>query len=383
MPSSSATQPHRTGRARRAAAVSGALAACAVSAVLAACASASANDPSKPARLSPEQVAQCREVELAFANNAPDYAAKRDAVARDPVAKQWLVRMFVAEVVAIREGRAVDEGTASVHTPPRAHADQQIRGTLHQQRDADARASRDRVLREIASDRLPTGSGTREQRAIAEIVALGDAAVPVLIADLLQHEHTQLRVLGVELLAHVGAPAIPGLQQVARDGQPRQRRAAARALGLIGADGEVLATLRALARDGDFTVRADALRALHDGGAEAQALLLERLRDDDDAFVRRTAAATLGNFRTKAAAVALCDFVARCERDGDLDGARAGRTALMAMAPDHRPRLPDAWRAFAATLGDDPIAPRATANPHPPTDLPPQPAPTTVPPARR
>src|SRR5699024_812042 len=101
-----------------------------------------------------------------------------------------------------------------------------------------------------------------ERRAIAQLVALADVAVPVLVHDLLEHEQPHLRELGAELLAHVGAPAVPALQRVATGGAPKQRRAAARALGRIGIDASVLATLRQLAADGDYTVRADALRAL-------------------------------------------------------------------------------------------------------------------------
>ena len=54
-----------------------------------------------------------------------------------------------------------------------------------------------------------------EQRAIQEIVALGEAAVPVLVGDLLLHRQPQPRELGIELLGYVGAPALPKLLAIA------------------------------------------------------------------------------------------------------------------------------------------------------------------------
>ncbi len=354
MPPSLATPPRRHFAITNAIAIAGAVG-------LAACASAPA-----PATLTDEQIARCREVEIAYRTDAPDYAAKRDALARDELAARWLVRMFVADVVAGREVRAVDEGTQSLRAAPRAPAARELAAALQQLRAEDARAARGRLLETVAADEPSTnataaaGRGTGEQRALAEIVSLGAIAVPVLVHDLLEHEHSEVRELGAELLARVGAPAVPALQRIARAGDAKQRRVAALALGHIGIDADVLATLRALATDGDYTVRADALRGLTGGGADAEALLVERLRADDDAFVRRVAAQTLGHFRTPTAAAALVDYLERTERESDRDGERAAQSALMAIADTRRLRTTAAWRAWAAALGTG--APRAPGN---------------------
>jgi hypothetical protein len=327
-----------------------------------------------PARLTEDVVARCRQVEIAFQTDAPDYVAKRDAVASDERAAPWLVRMFVAHVVACREGTAVDEGAQSVVAPPKSPADLELAAQMERLRAEDQRAARDQVLGTVAAERTDAtktaGAGARpfrgrdevERRAIAELVALGAIAVPVLVQDLLLHEQPHLRELGGELLAHVGAPAVPALQRVTRSGAPKQRRAAARALGRIGVDANVLATLRELAADGDYTVRADSLRALRDGGPDAQALLVERLRGDDDPFVRRVAADTLAHFENRTAALALADYLEHCIRTKDVEGERTAHRALAAMSRDRAVRTTAAWREWAGTLPDAapgrPTAPR-------------------------
>lgn len=289
-------------------------------ALLAACAGGEARAPS---RMSDDQLARLAAVERAYRSASPEYPAMREALRADPVAVAWLVRMFVRDVIAVREGRPL--------------------------------GGDEELLR--AAARVPDPV---EDRAVAELRQLGAQAVPTLVGDLLRHEQPHPRELGVELLAEVGQPAVPALQQMARDGAPRHRRAAARALGRIGTDDAIVATLAALAGDPDFAVRADALRSLR-GGERAQRLLIERLRADDDPFVRRVAAQTLGGFRSTAAAMALIDHLERCLRERDGAGELAAQAGLQRLAGTRGPRSAAAWREFASRLGDLPPAPAAPA----------------------
>lgn len=271
---------------------------------------------SAPARFEPgtptaEQAARLKAAEAAYRAGAADYPAQRDAIAKDPVAVAWLVRMFVRDVFTAREGRPLGED--------------------------------DELLRAAAGIEDPVAS-----RAIAELRTLGAAAVPVLVGDLLQHEQPQPRELGIELLGEIGEPARPALMALLRDAPEKQRRAAARALGGIGVDAEVFAALTAMARAPEFTVRADALRSLRGAGAPAQAFLIERLRADDDPYVRRVAAETLVAFPTTATANALVDHLERCERDDDRASARAAQRALCTMAGVRAARPAAAWREWAA-----------------------------------
>ncbi len=279
----------------------------------------------EPGAPSPEQTARLKAAEAAYRAASPEYPAQRDAIARDPVAAAWLVRMFIRDVFAAREGRPLGED--------------------------------DELLRAAAKLEDPLAD-----RAIAEIKALGGVAVPTLVGDLLQHEQPQPRELGVELLGEVGEPAKPTLLPLAKAGPQKQRRAAIRALGRIGFDAEGFALARSMAvEDGDFTVRADALRSLRGAGPEAQRLLIDRLQADADPYVRRVAVATLASFPTTAAANALVDFLAACERANDRDGGVAAQRALRAMAGTRTARSVAAWREWAA--GVDARAAKPTGAP--------------------
>jgi hypothetical protein len=276
---------------------------------LAACATAPARyEPGTPTA---EQTAKLKAAEAAYRAGAADYPTQRDAIARDPVAAAWLARMFVREVFTAREGRPLGED--------------------------------DELLRAAAGIEDPVVA-----RAIAELRALGAVAVPVLVGDLLHHEQAQPRELGIELLGEIGEPARPALLALLRGAPEKPRRAAARALGRLGVDDEVFAALAAMAREPDFTVRADALRSLRGGGAPAQAFLIERLRADDDPYVRRVAAETLVAFPTTAVANALVDHLERCERDGDRASSRAAQRALCTMAGVRAARPAEQWRQWAA-----------------------------------
>jgi HEAT repeat protein len=274
-------------------------------AVLAGCAGAAP----RAERLDAQQLADCKAFEQAYRAEAGDYVARRDALARDPVSAAWLVRMFVLDICRVREGRPVGES--------------------------------DEVVRAAAGIVDPL-----EARAMAEIRALGVIAVPTLVADLLLHEQPQPRELGVELLAAVGAPAVPALRDVARTGATRHRRAAARTLGRIGLDQDGFALLREMATESDYTVRADALRGMQSGGPAARDFVIERLQADSDAFVRKVAAMSLAGFRDPVAARALVELLERSLRANDTEGERVAQKALQEMAGTARPRRVDEWQRF-------------------------------------
>lgn len=251
--------------------------------------------------------------EKAYRDNDPTYPALRDELAAAPTTAYWLTRLFVRDMFVVREGRPLG-------------ADQDL-------------------LRAAARIEDPV-----EVRAIQEITTLGGAAVPALVGDLLLHPQPQPRELGIELLGYVGNPAIPAVLDVARSGDARNRRAAARALGRLGESGEVLTALEALARDGDFTVRADAARGLAHGGIAAGDLLRRMAAGDPDAFVRRTAVRALSGHPGRDTANALVAYLARCEKDVDTQGYDAAQDCLQKLASARGPRTLEAWQKWAATL---------------------------------
>jgi HEAT repeat protein len=279
--------------------------------LLAACASSA--KPYHPGALGPEQAAKCRAAEDAYRKNAPEYPQLRDELVKDPVAASWLVRMFVRDLFAVREGRPL--------------------GT-----DED-------LLRAAARIENPV-----EKRALAEILTLGAVAVPTVVGDLLLHDQPQPRELGIELLGRIGQPALPALREVVRADEPKHRRAAARALAAIGANDDALVELSRLTKDGDYTVRADAVRGLRRGNAAAGEVVRQVLTGDADPFVRRVAAGALAGHADPQSAVALIDYLERCKRDVDAQGAQVAQESLQAISGSRGPRTVEAWRAWAAKL---------------------------------
>lgn len=230
----------------------------------------------------------------------------RAELAADPTTACWLVRMVIVDLLKVREGRPL--------------------------RDGD-------MMRAAAHIANPV-----EERALAEIDALGAVAVPTLVGDLLLHNQPQPRELGIELLARVGAPALPAVQEVARNGEPRQRRAAARTMGAIGVDAAVFAILARMADDEDYSVRADALRSLRSGGDDGKRLLVEKLRADPDPFVRRVAAQTLVHHPGQASSLALVDYLERCERERDFPGEKTAQASLQQLTTTRGFQTPAQWR---------------------------------------
>jgi hypothetical protein len=262
----------------------------------------------QPALLTAAQQAKCKTAEAAYRAGSADYPEMRAELVADPTTACWLTRIVITDLIKVREGRPLGE-------------------------DQD-------LMRAAAHVTNPV-----EQRALAEIDALGAVAVPTLVGDLLLHPQPQPRELGIELLARVGAPALPAVEAVARTGEPRQRRAAARTMGAIGVDATGFAILAQMAGDADYTVRADALLSLRSGGDDAQRLLLEKLRADPDPYVRRAAAKTLAHYPVQVSGLALVDYLERCEREKDRDGEKAAQESLKGLTNVRGFRTPAQWRA--------------------------------------
>lgn len=279
--------------------------------LFAACAAAPARY--QPGRLGEGQIAVLRAAEAAYRAEQPDYAVRRAEVWRDPDASGWLVRMFVHDVFAVREQRPL--------------------------------ASRPEELGRRAAGRDPV-----EARAIEEIRAAGERAVPVLVGDLLLDDQPLHRELGIELLAEVGAPARQALLEVARTGPVKARRAAARALGLVGLDASSLQQLTAMLADGDYTVRADAARGLGSGGAAGLPALLAHLDTERDPFVVRTIVQAMGELRVRASGDALVARLERCIASRDDEGERAAQAALQRLTTTRGVRSVAAWRELVKTM---------------------------------
>ncbi|HLQ38894.1 MAG TPA: HEAT repeat domain-containing protein [Planctomycetota bacterium] len=285
-----------------------------------ACGSAPAPPPRlyEPGELSPQDRQALVEAERAYRIGAPDFDARRAALAGEPLTALWLTRLFVRDVLFVRERRDPDQ----------------------QQAFAAAAGHRDQ----------------NEVRAIEQIVAIGGAAVPCLVEDLLKNRQTVPRELGVELLGRIGAPALAALQPLLADSDVRLRRAAVRATAAMPASATTLERLRQSGKDRDFTVRAEALRGLAHGTDVDAVLLRQALAGDADPFVRRVAAESLAGHRDRASAQALIDFLERCSSGGERKGEAVAQASLQKLAGSGGPRTVAAWRTWLLEWREDPAA---------------------------
>jgi len=277
-------------------------------ALFAACAGPEPAPIWSPGALSPQQVAECQEVERLYREPSDDYGPRSQKLAEDPVAVAWFVRMLIRDVLEARDGRNVS--------------------------DFDSRL------------RLAAGfDDPLESRALAAIEAFGAAAAPTVVGDLLQHPQGRARELGYELTARIGSAAVPLLLPMTSAAEPKQRRAAARALGVVDGGEAALVALQRLAEDADYLVRGDAMRGLAGHDSEiADKLLRDRLQSDADPYVRRQAARALGQRPSVAAASVLVDYLERCARETDGQGERIAQESLQQMAGTRGFRTPAAWR---------------------------------------
>lgn len=277
-----------------------------------------------PGTLSKEQKARCLAAAQAYVDSDPSYPALRDELKQDPVAIKWFVRYLVFAVIKCREGQVqlVSEETMFLD---------QVRGSTNEPVRWDLPGQRP------------------DSRAIAQIIAIGEPSVEVVVKDLATSGQEFLRALGIEVLTGIGDPAVPALLELARSGDQRQQRVAARALGQVGARGASLEALRELSHSPEWRIRSDAAQGLARGGSGARDLLFSMLSDEDP-FVRRKSAESLGHYEDPVAAGRLIDFMEKCKGDGDMDCEIAAQDALQHMAGTKGPRSVSAWRRFAAEL---------------------------------
>lgn len=263
--------------------------------------------PGKPDLAQQERLAKA---ERLYRANDPAFAAERDALAGDPVTAFWLTRMLVRDIVLVREGRDPDR----------------------------------EFERAAASVANPV-----EVRAMAQLVAMGTAAMPCVRKDLLESRQGPLRELGVEACARIGTPALADLAEMLRVGDANQARGAARALAAMDPTDASLAELRAAAKHPDFTVRAAAARGLVRGSIADVALVRSMVADDVDSFVRRTAASALATVPEARNAEALVAYLRRCLTETDAAGEKAAQEALQRLSATRSPRTADAWAEWAST----------------------------------
>lgn len=315
--------------------------------LMCACASSPKWTLRDPGPLSPENRALLAKAEKPY-RKGEQFDAMRDEIAADPVAAWWWARMAVRDVMSAREVRAdgVEQGSAAGQ-----HADKELEKRIREGQGTEVDDGNG-LLRATAGKRDPV-----EERGLQELQKLGAAAVPCLVYDLACNTDGFSRQNGVDLLARQGDVAMPLVrQELASSPEAQRRRTAAQCFGARMPSASAESELLRMAGDVDYAVRSAALAGLERGGVEARDALLRAVRTDADPLPRRSAAVALGAHAGRDAAVAICDFLARCQQERDTRGCEAAQSALQRHAKSRGVRSLAAWREYAASPAAEGVA---------------------------
>lgn len=243
-----------------------------------------------------------RKAEAAWrARDEEGFAAAGRAVADDPVASFWLARMLIRDTLFLR--RQVGEDAAVLVGEP------------------------------------------AWRRPFDALTALGPAAVPCVVLDLLRQRSADLRDLGAELLHAMGPGALSAWERVASVPDPSVRRYVIQALR-GWSDPRAEALLERARADSDFGVRAEAYRSIAAQEGDVGPLLRDALGAERDRFVRRAIVEGLGAQGGAENAVAIVAFLESAIADRDRDGVETANLALMAMTGRPEYDSVPGWRAY-------------------------------------
>lgn len=253
------------------------------------------------------------------------FAERRDQLAEEPTSAIWLTRMLLTEFFLAERRQDL----------------------------------KDKTLVEALQEEVTK----RTERARRHILAMGPAAVPTLIDDLVRNLLTNRRQLGGELLADIGSPAIPAMQPLLQDADWRLRKTAVAMLVRMQGNAEVSDALRIGMKDAHFGVRAAAAEGL---GAEDAGTLVEVLTSDPDSFPRRAAGKRLAELypsldgaTRRRVAETLVAQLEQSAAEGAGRDADAFESALRKLAGVQRRGNVEAWKtwlrrqSFAADGGGD------------------------------
>lgn len=253
---------------------------------------------------------QLVDAERAWRQESEELDRLQHELLAEPATAWWWTRMLVHDYVSLLDQRQVDDRTIY----------ENVTGTPN----------------------------AKLERVRARIVGLGAAAAPCLIHDLLRGPYPDRTLVAQQFLASIGPSVLSALAPTLGDPEPRLRRVAVEAVAAMPAGADVTAVLLRGAGDEDFTVRAAAYTGLA-RSPEHAGLLREAVRNDDDAFVRRTIVQNIAGFRDRETASAVVAYLERCVRDGDSRGAEAATATLQRMAGKNA-RDVAGWRNWAAAL---------------------------------
>ncbi|MCA8944318.1 MAG: hypothetical protein KDB80_17260 [Planctomycetes bacterium] len=206
---------------------------------------------------------------------------------------------------------------------------------------------------DLSKAKVPVGGEPVWARPIRQIKAMGSAAVPMIVLDLLRNRRSDRVELGRELLREIGPDALPAWRGVFDIDDSRARRRCAGVLADWGVEhAAVRQLLLELRADSDFGVRAAAYRGLGTSD-EYVDMLVQALTTETDPFVQREIALALGGHRSRKAAGAVVDYLARSIEASDRRGMLAADEALRKMSGRAERADLRTWRSWLSTVRDE------------------------------
>lgn len=210
---------------------------------------------------------------------------------------------------------------------------------------------RDAELRQRQQQRNRMGGRTLEDnvrytQARAGLGTLGEAALPTVRTELIQHRFTETRLFGIRILTALGADAVPAIREVMRASKPKYRRYYVEAVSGMPNSPKVELQLLEWSKDPDFTVRTKALIGLIRFGKRHLSLMREVVISDPVQFVRRQVIQNLGSYRDATTVGVVLDFYARCTKIGDDRGGREAERTLMQMSGKQPKRIGQRMKAY-------------------------------------
>jgi hypothetical protein len=241
------------------------------------------------------------------AKDEAGFAAARDELAGEPLLAFWLARLLIRDALFLRENARADESALVGDLPWQAPFDQ--------------------------------------------LVALGAAAAPCVVLDLLRQRAADRNELGAEVLHAMGPAAMPSWERILEVADPAVRRHAVRAMAGWEGDPRVLDQLLDATRDPDFGVRAAAWRGVGLWGSDQGPRLRQALAADQDPFVQRAIVEGLGRQADRDSASAVVDFLERAAAQRDEDGVEAAHRALATWSGRAERDSAPGWRRWLSQQG--------------------------------
>ena len=187
------------------------------------------------------------------------------------------------------------------------------------------------------------------QRPLEHLGAMGAAAVPFVVLDLIEHPNGASRDLGARILKAMGPGVVEAWSFLSETGDLRVRRMAMQVLSTWPPTDVSLPLLEEGLVDPDFGIRAAAYRGLARAGSGQAERMRQALASEKDPFVRRAILESMTNFKDRGSALAVLAFLEWSLEAGEYADLRRADAVLQEISGLQGSRDLAGWRAWIET----------------------------------